>query len=112
MDFGPLEVAHIIPFAYASWNNKAWEVLWRCFPDVREAGLRTIPNPRQDISRRTAVANLQKQQDLKLSSAALLDCHYRLAEILNGSGIARIVEGHLRDWEGGRMLSRVLRVVH
>lgn len=38
-------------------------------------------------------------QDLELPGAALLDCHYRIAEILNASGMAEFIERHLRDWE-------------
>ncbi|PWY94993.1 hypothetical protein BO94DRAFT_620492 [Aspergillus sclerotioniger CBS 115572] len=46
--FGPVEVAHIIPLSYASWHysvepphqtSTAWEVLWRCFPRIRQAGM-------------------------------------------------------------------------
>ncbi len=42
---GDLEVAHIIPFSYASCKNslhdagKIWENLWRCFPAVRRVGM-------------------------------------------------------------------------
>lgn len=38
-------------------------------------------------------------QELELPNAVLLDCHYRLAEILNASGMAEIIEKHHRDWE-------------
>lgn len=37
--------------------------------------------------------------DPELPKAALLNCHYRLAEILNASGMAEIIERHLQDWE-------------
>ncbi|RAL02491.1 HNH endonuclease signature motif containing protein, partial [Aspergillus ibericus CBS 121593] len=38
-------------------------------------------------------------EDLELPSAALLDCHYRLAEILNASGMAEVIDEHWRRWE-------------
>ena len=38
-------------------------------------------------------------QELPLPNAALLDCHYRLAEILHASGIGAIIEKYHRDWE-------------
>lgn len=38
-------------------------------------------------------------KDLKLPHATLLDCHYRLAEILNASGMGEMIEEHHRDWE-------------
>lgn len=34
-------------------------------------------------------------QDLELPGAVLLDCHYRLAEILNASGMAKIIVRYL-----------------
>jgi len=41
----------------------------------------------------------EDMQDLELPDAALLDCHYRLAEILNASGMAEVIERYHRDWE-------------
>ncbi|GAB1209408.1 hypothetical protein APSETT445_008181 [Aspergillus pseudonomiae] len=38
-------------------------------------------------------------QDLDLPNRALLDCHYRLAEILNASGMAEVIERNFREWE-------------
>jgi hypothetical protein len=38
-------------------------------------------------------------QELELPNPALLDCHYRLAEILNASGMADVIEKYHRDWE-------------
>jgi hypothetical protein len=38
-------------------------------------------------------------QDLELPNPDLLDCHYRVAEILNASGMAELIESHLRDWD-------------
>lgn len=38
-------------------------------------------------------------QDLGFPSAALLDCQYRLAESLNASGTAGVIEGYLEEWE-------------
>jgi hypothetical protein len=73
------------------------------------------------------LSNLPHQQwkiaKTKSPNAALLDCHYRLAEILNASGMAEIIESHLRDCEeikdsadgslredGGTNIGRAIRV--
>jgi hypothetical protein len=48
---------------------------------------------------RVEFTRAEDTQDLELPNAALLDCHYRLAEILNASGMAELIESHLRDWE-------------
>ncbi|OJD15397.1 hypothetical protein AJ78_04329 [Emergomyces pasteurianus Ep9510] len=46
--FRDLEAAHIIPLSYASWNNrpaasadisKAWELLFKCFPEIERVGM-------------------------------------------------------------------------
>lgn len=46
---GHVEAAHIIPISYASWDKasapphappSAWKLLYRCFPDVLEAGMK------------------------------------------------------------------------
>jgi hypothetical protein len=46
---GLVEAAHIIPFSYGSWDkasapphgtSSAWTFLYRCFPDVLEAGMK------------------------------------------------------------------------
>ncbi|KAE8408287.1 hypothetical protein BDV37DRAFT_192651 [Aspergillus pseudonomiae] len=154
INFGPTEGAHIIPFSYASWDkssappndtSSAWEVLWRCFPRVRQEGLRveTINNPSNGITLRNSVhtefgkfsialkptdsddtyevkvfrrypkpdrqflpgsgyIELKKAHDaqgLDLPNRALLECHYRLAEILNASGMAEVIERSFREWE-------------
>ena len=38
-------------------------------------------------------------QDLDLPDPAFLDCHWRIAEILNASGMAEVIDLHLREWE-------------
>ncbi|RHZ60000.1 HNH endonuclease signature motif containing protein [Aspergillus thermomutatus] len=38
-------------------------------------------------------------EHLKLPSSDLLECHWRLAEILNASGMAEIIDGYRREWE-------------
>lgn len=38
-------------------------------------------------------------EDLPLPSPVLLDCHYRLAEILNASGMGNVIDEHWRRWE-------------
>ncbi|KAJ5400540.1 hypothetical protein N7465_011029 [Penicillium sp. CMV-2018d] len=154
INFGPTEGAHIIPFSYASWDKtseppndsaSAWEVLWRCFPRVRQEGVRveTIndlsngitlrdsvhtqfgqfsialkPTDRDNTyeiivfkrypkldrqalpeSRRVELKKADDAQDLALPNPDLLDCHYRLAEILNASGMAEVIDRHYREWE-------------
>jgi len=149
VNFGPLEAAHIIPFAYASWDksseppngiSRAWEVLWRCFPNIRKVGMqvenindvsngmalrnfvreefgkftlafkptdkdnvyelkafRKFPRPDRKLlpeNGRVEFTRAEDAQDLELPNAALLDCHYRIAEILNASGMAEIIESH------------------
>ncbi|BCS05564.1 uncharacterized protein AKAW2_81365S [Aspergillus luchuensis] len=37
-------------------------------------------------------------EDLPLPSPVLLDCHYRLAEILNASGMGNVIDEHWRRW--------------
>jgi hypothetical protein len=64
--FARTEGAHIIPFSYASWDksseppndsSSAWEELWRCFPRVRQEGLRveTIDSLSNGITLRDSV---------------------------------------------------------
>jgi len=36
---------------------------------------------------------------LALPNPDFLDCHYRLAEILNASGMAESIEQHFQDWD-------------
>ncbi|KAK2806769.1 hypothetical protein FQN50_005631 [Emmonsiellopsis sp. PD_5] len=176
MRHGQLEAAHIIPFAYASWDKssgppehiaRAWEALYRCFPRIRQIGmeyddinalsngislrydihpqfgefaiafkptdtenvyeLKVFPSYPTDL-RPTLPEGLVKftraedAQDLELPSAALLDCHYRLAEILNASGMGEAVEQYQKEWErlkesadgslrhdGGTDLGRIIR---
>lgn len=50
-------------------------------------------------SGRVEFKKAEDAQDLNLPSTALLVCHYKLAEILNASGMADVIERHLRDWE-------------
>ncbi|KAJ5578155.1 uncharacterized protein N7459_007119 [Penicillium hispanicum] len=162
--FGPTEGAHIIPFSYASWDKSsepphdsasAWAVLWRCFPRVRQEGLRvdTINSLSNGITLRDSVhrefgkfsiafkptddddtyevkvfnrfPTLERQllpesghmvlkkaddaQDLDLPNPALLDCHYRLAEILNASGMAEVIERNFRRWEDLKGTCNLLR---
>ncbi|KAE8144406.1 hypothetical protein BDV25DRAFT_96108 [Aspergillus avenaceus] len=150
--FSPTEGAHIIPFSYASWENsktsshdraKAWEVLYRCFPQVRRAGLivnnihdlsngltlrrsihdefgkfhialkpTEIPNKyevkyfdsfplsdRRLLPESIELKQAKDAQRLDLPDRVLLDCHYRLAEILNASGLGYIIEQHIRRWK-------------
>lgn len=154
VDFGPLEAAHIIPLAYASWDKSsapsndtasAWEALFRCFPNVRKAGMQAenindISNgialrdtihilfgdfcfafkptdsdnvyelkaynsfPSRDRrsfpeNSRVEFTRAEDAQDLELPSPALLDCHYRVAEILNASGLAEVIERYRQDWD-------------
>ncbi|KAK2788760.1 hypothetical protein FQN52_006516 [Onygenales sp. PD_12] len=176
MAHGQLEAAHIIPFAYGSWDKssdapehivRAWEVLYRCFPKVREAGMqvKNINSLSNGISLRYDIhlqfgefsiafkptdtdnvyelkvfpsyptglrptlpegpvefTTAEDAQDLELPSAVLLDCHYRLAEILNASGMGEIIERYQEEWErlkeyangslrhdGGTDLEQILR---
>jgi len=37
--------------------------------------------------------------DINLPKSAFLDCHYRVAEILNSSGMAEVIEKQMQDWE-------------
>jgi hypothetical protein len=48
---------------------------------------------------RVEFTRAEDAQDLELPDAALLDCHYRLAEIINVSDMAELIESHVRDWE-------------
>ena len=48
-------------------------------------------------------------RDLDLPHPALLDCHYRLAEILNAPGMADFIDHHLQDWENFKGICEVLR---
>jgi hypothetical protein len=40
--------------------------------------------------------------DLELPDAALLDCHYRLAEMLHGSGIGEVIDKYHQAWDNIR----------
>ncbi|CDM35412.1 unnamed protein product [Penicillium roqueforti FM164] len=140
--FGRTEGAHIIPFCYASWESA--EVLYRCFPLVRQVQegistetindtsngmtlranihdefrrftialkptnvyeVKTFPRfPKWDISALPTSSTIHltqadDAQDVALPKAALLDCHYRLSEILNASGMGHVIDRYLRDWE-------------
>jgi hypothetical protein len=48
---------------------------------------------------RVEFTSLEDTQDLELPDAALLDCHYRVAEILNASGMAEVIKRYRQDWE-------------
>jgi hypothetical protein len=50
-------------------------------------------------NRRVEFTRAEDAQDLELPNAALLDCHYRVAEILNASGMAEVIERYRRDYE-------------
>ena len=87
---------------------------------------RKFPRPERKLlpeNGRVEFTRAEDAQDLELPNAALLDCHYRLAEILNASGMAEIIESHYREWEdikssapdclredGGTDIERFLRV--
>ncbi|OJJ45151.1 hypothetical protein ASPZODRAFT_160603 [Penicilliopsis zonata CBS 506.65] len=149
-----VDVTHIIPFAYASWDKStpppgqratAWEVLYRCFPGVRHIGMAVTsindlrngvtlresihkafgrfeiafkPTGHVNVYERKIFGNFPKSEQrglpgstrieltqaadtegLELPSVTLLDCHYRLCEILNASGMGEIIEKHWDDWE-------------
>ncbi|RAK99966.1 HNH endonuclease signature motif containing protein [Aspergillus ibericus CBS 121593] len=148
-----LEGAHIIPFSYASWRGegvpddapKVWEVLFRCFPEVRGSTLEvdTINSPENGL---TLTVNLHRafgrfkiafkatgikdqyeiksykrlnsvelsmipknrlvtfrqaegHKDIPLPNPILLDCHYRIAEILDASGLREVIERSLDYWD-------------
>ncbi|KKZ66660.1 hypothetical protein EMCG_00223 [[Emmonsia] crescens] len=150
--FGDLEAAHIIPFAYASWNDrpsmnvsKAWELLYRCFPTIRRAGvsIEDINDPSNGIMLRSSIhcefgkfrcafvatetphiytfktfslfpsdqhaflptdgiVTMQQaidSEDVNLPSPMFLDCHHRIAEVLNASGMGEVIENLIREWE-------------
>ncbi|KAF7118935.1 hypothetical protein CNMCM5793_008573 [Aspergillus hiratsukae] len=93
---GRVEAASIIPFAYASWDKASEKenvyqlrVFERRFSDFELANL--------PPSREVVFQKAQDAQDIELPSAAFLDCHWRLSEILNASGMAEVIEKHLRD---------------
>ena len=50
-------------------------------------------------NRRVEFIRAEDAQDLELPNTALLDCHYRVAEILNASGMAEVIEKYRRDYE-------------
>ncbi|KAK2787933.1 hypothetical protein FQN53_004374 [Emmonsiellopsis sp. PD_33] len=170
--FGDLEAAHIIPSAYASWNDhptslmnvtKAWELLYRYFPAIKRVGVsvENINDPSNGIMLRSHIrrefgkfrcafvatvcitSNLDKStllmnygqetphvyifktfrlfpsdllpfvptdgivtmqqgigaEDVDLPSPVILDCHHRIAEILNASGMGQVIENLTREWE-------------
>jgi hypothetical protein len=53
---------------------------------------------KQGLDTKVTFSNASSK-DFELPSVELLDCHWRLAEILNASGMAETVERHQRDWE-------------
>ncbi|KAJ5099418.1 hypothetical protein N7532_006419 [Penicillium argentinense] len=148
---------HILPFSFAAWNKSLglpdsrlspWELLYRCFPRLRRAGLRaeTIDTPLNGILLRynlqaafkrnqiafkstgtenryevitfegylqqdrrrlpnsgLVVLRLPLEEDgmeeLDLPSPAILDCHWRLVEILNETRIAPALCRHFDEWK-------------
>ena len=48
-------------------------------------------------------------QDIPLPNAAFLDCHYRLAEILNALGMAEVIERSFREWKDLKGSCHVIR---
>lgn len=38
-------------------------------------------------------------EDVDLPNPVLLECHYRVAEILNASGMAEVIEQKINEWE-------------
>ncbi|KAE8135355.1 hypothetical protein BDV38DRAFT_284990 [Aspergillus pseudotamarii] len=126
IDFAPTEGAHIIPFTYASWDTstgraKAWEVLYRCFPGsvhdqfgpfnivLQPTNLmnkyevkyfyKYPPSDRRLLPETIELKKAKDTEQLALPNRALLDCHYRLAEILNASGLGEIIERHADRWK-------------
>lgn len=61
-------------------------------------------------------AGAENMQDLELPNATLLDFHYRLAEILNASGMAKLVDNYLQCFgyiEGSAGLSPdIAQILH
>ncbi|KAF7713480.1 Uncharacterized protein PECH_001257 [Penicillium ucsense] len=149
-----VEVAHIIPFSYASWRTtesrheaaSAWRVLYSCFPGVRRAGLsaetidcesigltmqlecqadfgdfklafKPVENENNKYQVKTyrgcsaltrmwspASGFIELKQaddatDLKLPDRDYLDCHWRITEIFNASGMGEVIDKHFQEWE-------------
>ncbi|OJD13515.1 hypothetical protein AJ78_06041 [Emergomyces pasteurianus Ep9510] len=152
--FGDVEAAHIIPFAYASWNDRpassknisnAWELLYRCFPAIRRVGMsiESINDPSNGIILRNFIHNEFEKfrctlvatktphvytfktfrrfpptyrsslptdgivtmqhtldsENVNPPSPVFFDCHHRIAEVLNASGIEEVIEKLTREWE-------------
>ncbi|EAW21326.1 uncharacterized protein NFIA_064900 [Aspergillus fischeri NRRL 181] len=95
---GHVEAAHIIPFSYASWD-KASEKENVYQLRVFESQFSTFELPHLPSSRKVEFKKAEDAQDLELPSAAFLDCHWRLSEILNASDMAEVIDKHLRDWD-------------
>lgn len=66
----------------------------KVFPEYPSFAKALLPK-----SGRVEFTRAEDAQELELPNAALLDCHYRLAEILNASGMAEIIEKYHREWE-------------
>ena len=79
-------------YMYYQDSDNVYELkIFKRFPNLER---QVLPkNGRVEFTR------AEDAQDLELPNAALLDCHYRLAEILNASGMAELIEGYLQDWE-------------
>ncbi|OJD09949.1 hypothetical protein AJ78_08842, partial [Emergomyces pasteurianus Ep9510] len=150
--YGDMEVAHIIPFVYASWRDisgekntaNIWEVLFRCFPSLRRTGMRAanINDPSNGITlwdvirkqfgkfrcafeptdtphvynfktylgypaqsafsppdRKITMRNAPGAEDVASPSRVLLECHWRVAEILNASGMGETIDQIIQEWE-------------
>ncbi|KIN05190.1 hypothetical protein OIDMADRAFT_39565 [Oidiodendron maius Zn] len=91
--FSKVRAAHIIPLNYATWDklldiDDVYELkLYDYFPSSYERIF-----PKKSL---VEFARAENTQDLEPPNATLLDCHYRLAEILNASGMARLVDDYL-----------------
>ncbi|KAK2809803.1 hypothetical protein FQN50_003443 [Emmonsiellopsis sp. PD_5] len=57
-------------------------------------GVSNLPEDRLVTS-----TNASDGEDIALPSATLLDCHHRVAEVLNASGMAEEIEKKINDWE-------------
>ncbi|KAN0077866.1 hypothetical protein V8E54_006170 [Elaphomyces granulatus] len=100
-DHGHLEVAHIIPYAYANYENtstppkgpsESWGVLWRCFPALRRIGMNPdhINDPSNALS---LLASLHKEfGDFKLAFEATDTPHvYRIKTYRDIASVARFL---------------------
>ncbi|GLB20017.1 hypothetical protein AtubIFM61612_009943 [Aspergillus tubingensis] len=120
-----VQVAHIMPYFISYWNKSAmttvWETLCRYFPAIHQArmgagGINALdrPNVYKTVRFSACPTSLLIPDEIELKSVAapgpehlelpsknLLDCHYRLAQILNACGDKMAcLPGKYRDhWE-------------